>query len=100
MATPRKPKSLQQAMDQAANEINADYLRDIALQEQDRETGRVWARWGAAEKAAGPEAIVLPIALAKDVLRLLSGEPTSLPVAPNVIAEMVQGHIDRAGERT
>lgn len=61
--------------DREIAEANARYLADPAAQAEARETGRMWAAWSAAERAAGPYAVVVPMATMLDVLALLEGEP-------------------------
>jgi hypothetical protein len=92
-------KQFGRAVDRAVAEENAAYLNDPDLQAQDARDAARWMRWMAAEKAAGPTAVVLPVALAQDILRALQGEPTHLPVDPSVIVAMLQGHLDKAEVR-
>ena len=96
----KPPRSLQEAVDQAVAAENARYLADHEQQAEDARTAAVWVRWVKAEQAAGPEAVVLPIALARDIMRLLLGAPTHLQVHPDVIKGMLKGHIDKAAERS
>ena len=93
-------RQLVKVVDRLIAEENARYLADTELQAQDRLTGQRWGRWLAAEQAAGPTAVVLPVAFAEDVLRALRGEPTHLPVEPSVLVEMLQGHLDKAEGRS
>lgn len=58
---------------------NARYAADPAAQREARETGARWAAWMAAERAAGPHAVVVPMATMLDVLALLRGEPMPGP---------------------
>lgn len=85
-------RQLGRAVDKAVAEVNAAYLADDAAQEEDRLTGERWRRWIAAEDAAGPHAVVVPVALARDLLSVLRDEDTSLP--KDLLISMLAWRVD------
>lgn len=95
----RKPRTLQQALDKAVKAENARYLSDRDRQAQDIRDANRWVRWTEAERVAGPEAVVLPLGLAQEIMRVLRDEPTRLAVSPDVIRASLQRLIDQAAER-
>jgi hypothetical protein len=92
--------SLTKATDRAIADENARYLADTEAQRRDREAAERWAKWTAAEEAAGDTAVVIPVALAKVVMDRLAGDTTSSPLDTNVLIAMLRTHITKAGARS
>lgn len=69
---------------------NARYADDDAAQAEAHETGKIWAAWMAAERAAGPHAVVVPMATMLDVLAMLRGEPMPGPFPREAIVASLE----------
>lgn len=83
------------AVDSAIEEINAIAL----LPEAEAEARAIGTRWAAiltAEAAAGEHAVVLPVALAKDVLAVASGEESHLPA--DLVIKMLAAQIEKVAK--
>lgn len=90
-------RQFSKVVDRLIAEENAAYLKDTALQAKDKATGDAWRRLWQAEQAVGTSGVVLPIALAQDVLRALQGQPTMIP--SHLLVAMLDGHIVKASTR-
>jgi hypothetical protein len=95
--TTSKP-TLRKALDAAIAAENAAYLADTDLQEQDRIAGTRFMRLVAAEEAVGFMGVVLPIPLAREILWAMAGQNTL--IGKDTLILMLQGHLDRAKERS
>lgn len=97
MTTPgRHRQTLADATDAAIARHNAR-MADPARAAEAHAAGALWAKWRAGEVAVGSTAVVLPIRLAEDVMRVIAGEPTGLP--RDTIVAMLAEHIERAASR-
>ena len=85
------PTRLDKAVDAAIADANAAFEADPEAQAAARDAGDLHRRWAEAVEILGGTAIVLPIAVAVEVLAALRGDPTHLPVEA-----MVADHIRRA----
>lgn len=94
------PTALDKAVDRAVEETNQHYLNnEAAYEEADRIAAERWAAWAKAEEAVGPHGVVLPLALAEEIERVLSGvEPRVL--TPDLLQKTLFSHIERAATRT
>ena len=72
---------------------NAAFLADPDAQRAAAEAGERWAAWAAAEAAAGPHAVVLPLAVALEVQSLLRGQQ-SLLFSRDYVQRMLDTRID------
>lgn len=82
---------LDRAVYRAIEEENQRFLADPEAQKRAEEDGERWRHIRAAEHAAGPHAIVLPIATAQSILALLRGDESNLLAS-------IEGAVERAVE--
>lgn len=70
---------LGKAVDKAIEEVNQRFLNDPEAQQAAADDGDRWRHILDAEASAEHYAVVLPTALAEDLLKILDGEETRLP---------------------
>lgn len=92
------PSRLDKAVDKAVQEVNEDFLNnDLSIAKAQAE-GDAWRRLMEAEGVVAEHGIVLPAALARDLLRALNGEDTML--STDMLKKMLADHLDRAERRS
>jgi len=88
---------LDKAVQKAADRENAAFLADPQAQQEAAAQGETWERWINAEQAVGDSAVVLPVALAQDLLLILNGGQPHL--RPGLVQAMLADHVARASRR-
>lgn len=86
-------------VDKAIEEANQRFLVDVVVQRA-AEEGERWRHIWEAEEAAGPHAVVVPLASAKALLAALEGREAKLPRDLMVAALRDRiGQTERRGEK-
>lgn len=94
-----KPGSLAWYADRAIAEENAAFLADPPAQQKAADEGERWRHIMDAERAAGPHAVVLPVATARLALAYLRGEDPGSPIDISALTRMLEGHLAKAAAR-
>ena len=81
------------AVDAAIAEINAAFLSDPQAQAEAQANGVRWLAILNARSAVGEHGVVLPTALANNILAALRGEPT-VPFDNDLLARMLQSQME------
>ena len=90
---------LDRAVNKAIDEVNQAFIDDPQAQARARENGDRWRSVMAAEEAAGPYGVVLPMATAKELLTLLTlGEDASV-LGPEMLSRMLADAVKKAEAR-
>lgn len=93
---------LDKAIDKALQEQNQRFLDDPEAQRRAEENGARWRHITEAEQAAGPYAVVIPIATAQMILDVLRDGTSSDPVyatLPDFPAKAIERALRSAEER-
>jgi len=86
------PTRLDKAVDAAIQESNQAFLADERAIQAAREDGDRWRQIDEAKQAVGHHGVVLPTALAQDLLRIVRGEQPRL--RESLVEAMLQQHLD------
>lgn len=90
----------EKAMDKAVAEENERFLADPKAQRRAEEAGDRWRHIMDAEDAAGPHAVVLPVAVAQGLLAMLNGEtPRMEELVPGLHKSSLAEAIAKAEDR-